>query len=87
MIVLSAWKPSTINASINQPCVGFNNGKFDEIVYEYNQFTRSKSAVGSLVIDSISLYHNFCETSKNESKNNWLGLLSKGAESNCIHIK
>ena len=58
-----------------------------DIVNEYNQFTRSKSAVGSLVIDSISLYHNFCETSKNESKNNWLGLLSKGPESNCIHIK
>ena len=87
MIVLSAWKPSTITASANQPCVGINNGNFEEIVYEYNQFTRSKSAVGSLVIDSISLYNNFCETSKNESKNNWLGLLSKGAESNCIHIK
>ena len=87
MIVLSAWKPSTINASTNQPCVGLNNGKFDEIVYEYNQFTRSKSEVGALVIDTISLYHNFCETSKNEFKNNWLGLLSKGAESNCIHIK
>ncbi len=87
MIVLSAWKPSTIKASTSQPCVGLNNGNFEEIVYEYNQFTRSKSAVGSLVIDSISLYHNFCETIKNESKNNWLGLLSKGAESNCIHIK
>ena len=87
MIVLSAWKPSTITASDNQPCVGINTGNFEEIVYEYNQFTRSKSAVGSLVIDSISLYHNFCETSKNDSKNNWLGLLSKGAESNCIHIK
>ena len=87
MIVLSAWKPSTITASANQPCVGINTGNFEEIVYEYNQFTRSKSAVGSLVIDSISLYNNFCETSKNESKNNWLGLLSKGAESNCIHIK
>ena len=87
MIVLSAWKPSTTTASANQPCVGKNTGNFEEIVYEYNQFTRSKSAVGSLVIDSISLYNNFCETSKNESKNNWLGLLSKGAESNCVHIK
>ena len=87
MIVLSAWKPSTTTASANQPCVGINTGNFEEIVYEYNQFTRSKSAVGSLVIDSISLYNNFCETSKNESKNNWLGLLSKGAESNCVHIK
>ena len=87
MIVLSAWKPSTLNASTNQPCVGLNNGEFDEIVYEYNQLTRSKSETGALVIDTISLYHNFCETSKNEFRNNWLGLLSKGAESNCIHIK
>ena len=87
MIVLSAWKPSTINASTNQPCVGLNNGEFDEIVYEYNQLTRSKSETGALVIDTISLYHNFCETSKNEFRNNWLGLLSKGAESYCTHIK
>ena len=87
MIVLSAWKPSTIKASTNQPCVGVENGNFDEIVYEYNQFTRSKSAVGALVIDAISLYHNFCEASKNEFTNNWLGLLSRGAESYCIHIK
>ena len=87
IIILSAWKPSTIKASTNQPCVGLERGNFEEIIYEYNQLTRSKSAVGSLMIDSISLYHNFCETSKNEFKNNWLGLLSKGAESYCVHIK
>ncbi len=87
MIVLSAWKPSTTQASTRQPCVGVKNGNFEEIVYEYNQFIRSKSAVGALMIDTISLYNNFCETSKNEFTNNWLGLLSKGAESYCIHIK
>ena len=87
MIVISAWKPAIIKASNNQPCLGIESGDFEEIISEYNQFTRSKSAVGALVIDSISLYHNFCETSKNEFTNNWLGSLSKGAESYCIHIK
>ena len=87
MIVLSAWKPSAVKASVNQPCLGKDNGSFEEIINEYNEFTRSKSAIGALIIDSISLYHNFCETSKNEFTNNWLGLLSKGAESYCIHIK
>ena len=87
MIVVSAWKPSTRQASTNQPCVGINNGNFEDIISEYNELTRSKSAVGALVIDSISLYHNFCERSKNEFRNNWLGLLSQGAESFCIHIK
>ena len=87
MIVVSSWKPSTIKASINQPCLGVENGNFEEIISEYNEFTRSKSAVGALVIDSISLYHNFCEISKNQFTNNWLGLISSGAESYCIHIK
>ena len=87
MIVLSAWRPTTITASTSQPCVGLDSGSFEEIVYEYNQFTRSKSAVGALMVDTISLYNNFCEASKNEFANNWLGMLSKGADSYCIHIK
>ena len=87
MIILSAWKPSTITASSRQPCVGLEEGRFQEIVNDYNQLTRSKSAIGALVIDSISLYHNFCESSKNVFKNDWLGSISEGAESFCIHIK
>ena len=87
LIILSAWKPSTVSASINQPCVGLSEGDFAEIINEYNQFTRSKSATGSLVIDSISLFHNYCEKSKNVYENEWLGLISQGAESNCAHIK
>ncbi len=87
MIILSSWKPSTITASSVQPCVGLEEGSFEEIVNDYNQLNRSKSAMGSLVIDSISLYHNFCESSKNIFENQWLGSISKGAESNCIHIK
>ena len=87
LIILSAWKPSTVSASISQPCVGLSEGYFAEIINEYNQFTRSKSATGSLVIDSISLFHNYCEKSKNVYENEWLGLISQGAESNCAHIK
>ena len=87
MIILSAWRPSTIRASSRQPCVGLEEGRFEEIVNDYNQITRSKSAIGSLVIDTISLYNNFCESSKNVFENDWLGSISKGAESYCIHIK
>ena len=87
MIILSAWKPSRIKASSNQPCLGIEEGNFEDIINEYNQLTRSKSAVGALVVDSISLYHNFCESSKNVFANKWLGSVSKGAESYCIHIK
>ena len=87
LIILSASRPSTITASSAQPCVGLEEGTFEEIVNEYNQLTRSKSATGALVIDSISLYHNFCESSKNVFENDWLGSISKGAESYCIHIK
>ncbi|ABO17320.1 type II secretion system protein J [Prochlorococcus marinus] len=87
LIILSAWKPSTIKASILQPCVGREDGNFEEIIDDYNQLTRSKSAIGALVIDSISLYNNFCESSKNIFANDWLGSLSKGPESFCVHIK
>ena len=87
LIISSAWKPSTIEASNRQPCAGESEGRFSNIINEYNQFTRSKSATGSLVIDSISLFHNYCEKSKNVYENEWLGLISQGAESNCAHIK
>ena len=87
LIISSAWKPSTNLASNSEPCVGKIEGEFAEIIDEYNQFTRSKSGTGSLAIDSISLFNNFCETSKNFYKNNWLGIISKGSESNCIYIK
>ena len=87
LIILSAWKPSKITASSSQPCVGKEDGNFEEIIDEYNQLTRSKSAIGALVIDSISLYNNFCENSKNVFANDWLGSLSKGPESFCVNIK
>jgi PPE-repeat protein len=87
LIILSAWKPNNLIASRSQPCANFNKGNFEEIINEYNQFTRSESSMGALVIDSISIYHNFCESSKNIFNNQWLGTISGGAESFCIHIK
>ena len=87
LVILSAWKPALYTASNNQTCIGLNKGNFANIINEYNQFTRSKSGTGTLVIDAISLYNNFCEGSKNIFVNNWLGSISKGAESNCINIR
>jgi hypothetical protein len=87
LVILSAWKPALNTASTNQTCLGINKGDFANIINEYNQFTRSKSGTGTLVIDAISLYNNFCESSKNIFANNWLGSISKGAESNCINIR
>ena len=87
LIILSAWRPSTTSASLQQPCVGSVEGEFADIISEYNQFTRSKSAAGSLLIDSISLFNNYCESSKNYFRNNWFGAMSEGAESFCVHIK
>jgi len=87
LVILSSWKPDKNNASINNQCAGKTKGKFSEIIQEYNQFTRSESATGALVIDSISIYNNFCEKTKNAFNNNWLGKISKGPGSFCIHIK
>ena len=87
LIISSAWKPDIDSASNRQTCVELNQGNFSDIVENYNQLIRSKSAIGALVIDSISLFHNFCESSKNAFNNKWLGSISKGPESYCIHIK
>jgi len=87
LIILSAWRPSTISASDQQPCAGSIDGEFADIISEYNQFTRSKSASGTLLIDTISLFNNYCESSKNYFGNNWFGAISEGAESYCVHIK
>ena len=82
IILLSGSIPSTIEGD----CVG-NSGNYAEIINDYNRITRSKTAAGSLIIDSISLFHNFCENSKNYDYNNWLGLISSGEESVCTYIK
>ena len=82
VIILSASVPSKTEGS----CVGLE-GNYAEIIDNYNRINRSKTEIGSLIIDSISLFHNFCEKSKNYSNNNWLGLISSGDESLCTHIK
>ena len=87
LIIISTWKPETILASRNQSCIGKSNGEISEIISDYNQFIRSKSATGALTIDGISLFHNYCEKSKNFFKNEWLGKLTRSTESSCIHIK
>ena len=82
IIILSASIPSQIEGD----CIG-SEGNYSEIINDYNRITRSKTPTGSLIIDSISLFHNFCEISKNYDNNNWLGSISSGDESICTHIK
>ena len=82
IILLSASIPSRIEGN----CAG-KTGNYAEIINDYNRVTRSTSPLGSLIIDSISLFHNFCEPTKNYAENNWLGLISSGEESVCTHIK
>ena len=83
IILLSASIPLTTEGY----CVNDIKGNYAEMINDYNMLTRSKTASGSLIIDSISLFHNFCESSKNYDNNNWLGLISGGDESICTHIK
>ena len=82
IIILSASIPSQIEGN----CVN-REGNYAEIINDYNRINRSKTPTGSLIIDSISLFHNFCEISKNYYYNNWLGSISSGDESICTHIK
>tara|TARA_B100000700_G_scaffold121079_1_gene135949 strand:+ start:671 stop:2149 length:1479 start_codon:yes stop_codon:yes gene_type:complete len=83
IIILSASTPSRIEGN----CVDGTQGNYAEVISDYNRINRSKSPLGSLIIDSISLFHNFCEPTKNYDGSNWLGLLSSGEESVCSHIK
>ncbi len=87
VVLITASTPNRIEASSQHPCVEEEEGYYYEIIEDYNRISRSKKPVGSLIINSISLYHNFCEANKNYNENNWLGLLSSGAESSCTHIK
>ncbi len=67
-------------------CVG-EDGNYAEIIEDYNLNVRSQTPTGSLIIDTISYFHNFCERRTNYRNSNWLGLISNGAESECVHIK
>ncbi len=61
-------------------------GNYSDIILDYNATIRSKSTEGSAIIDSISLYHNFCSNEKNQWGLNWLGKLSSSEESKCHHV-
>ena len=63
IILLSASIPSKVKGT----CVG-REGDYAEIINDYNRLTRSKTPSGSLIIDSISFFHNFCEIPKNYDK-------------------
>jgi len=88
VIILSASIPLETQGNCEKikEIVG-TDGSYAELINDYNRITRSKTATGSLIIDSISLFHNFCEKSKNYANNNWLGSISSGDESICTHIK
>ena len=60
---------------------------YAEIIEEYNRDSRSLNDQGSLIIDTVSYFHNFCDSNKNYFNNNWMGKISMGDESQCIHIK
>ena len=81
IILLSASIPTITEGD----CAGIT-GNYTEIINNYNRNIRSESPLGTLIIDTISFFHNFCETTKNYDENNWLGLLSSGEESVCTHI-
>ena len=63
------------------------NKLFSEDIEEYNRDSRSLNSQGSLIIDTVSYFHNFCESNKNHFNNNWMGRISRGDESNCSYIK
>ncbi len=86
IILISSGVPSIVNGL----CAGKNASSYDDyagIIEEYNRDNRSLNNQGSLIIDSISYFHNFCESNKNYLNNNWMGKISRGEESECVHIK
>ncbi len=60
---------------------------YAKIIEDYNRDSRSLNNQGSLIIDTVSYFHNYCDSDKNYFNNNWMGRISKGEESSCIHIK
>ena len=60
---------------------------YAKIIEEYNRDSRSLNDQGSLIIDTVSYFHNFCDSNKNYLKDNWMGRISMGDESQCAHIK
>ena len=86
VILVSSSVPSNSDGN----CAGKSASSYDdyaEIIEEYNRDSRSLNSQGSLIIDTVSYFHNFCESNKNHFNNNWMGRISRGEESNCSYIK
>ncbi len=86
IILISSGVPSIVSGKCADKQAD-NYDDFANIIREYNRDERSLKNQGSLIIDTISYFHNFCESNKNYLNNNWMGMLSEGNESECIHIK
>ena len=89
MIIASSTIPFDISQGTSM-CWGksyWSVEEFASIVEEYNRDIRSIKTSGPLITDTVSYFHNFCDSNKNYLNNNWMGILSKGAESQCTHIK
>ena len=63
------------------------SGDYIDNILNHNNNIRSKTKQGSLVIDTISLYHNYCDPKRNKDKNNWLSRLSSSDESECNYVE
>jgi hypothetical protein len=86
VILVSSSVPSNSEGTCaGRPASSSND--YAEIIEEYNRDSRSLNNQGSLIIDTVSYFHNFCDSNKNYLNNNWMGRISMGDESQCIHIK
>ena len=87
IILLSDGIPMTRSGFLSHgSCLG-QYGEYSKIIDKYNRDVRSKKPSGELIIDSTSLFHNFCDSTKNWRNRNWLGVISSGDQSQCTHVK
>ncbi len=66
-------------------CAG-KYGKYSDVINEFNRNIRSKKPSGELIIDSISFFHDFCNSNNNIWGRNWLGNISSGNQSECTPV-
>ena len=86
VILVSSSVPSNSEGT----CAGrsaSSSNDYAEIIEEYNRDSRSLNNQGSLIIDTVSYFHNFCDSNKNYLNDNWMGRISMGDESECTYIK
>tara|TARA_Y100001968_G_C19407846_1_gene744664 strand:+ start:375 stop:1913 length:1539 start_codon:yes stop_codon:yes gene_type:complete len=87
LILLTDGVPTSNSTNRKGSCGGIKmKGDYAKIINTYNNNTRSKSEEGSLIIDTISFFHNYCDINKNQDNSNWLSQLSSSEESECHHI-